>query len=119
MNTALPLMLIGAATASLLAVADIVPQLNVAPGCKAAVTVNKAIDMSESQSYDNCMRDENSARSELQKNWASYPSVVRERCTAETKEGGDASYVELLTCVQIAQDPTSKALLQGAKQQKK
>jgi hypothetical protein len=86
MTAGFSLILIGAAIASVLVVADSVPKLDVAAGCKAAAKVNKALDLTESQSYDACMSDEDSARSELAQNWASYPSVARERCIAETKQ---------------------------------
>jgi hypothetical protein len=117
MNTSLPLTLIGTTIASIFFIADAVPKLNVAAGCKAAVAINKSIDLSEAESYNNCMRDEDQARGELEKNWASYPPVARERCVAESKEGASASCVEVLTCIQISQDPTSKTLLRGTNKQ--
>src|SRR5271165_1583966 len=105
MNTALQGMMSAAAVASVLAVADAAPKLNAGPGCKAAVAISKSMDLSEMQSYDICMRDEDTARVELERNWASYPSVVREGCMSETKENAYASYAEVLTCIQISQDP--------------
>jgi hypothetical protein len=101
-----------AAIASIFSVADAVPNFNVATGCKAMVAINKQMDLSDAQTYQSCMSNEDSARMQLEKNWASYPPVVRERCVAETEQG-DPSYVGVLTCIQIAQDPTSKAILQN------
>jgi hypothetical protein len=109
-NVSLLLTLIAGAIASIFSIADAVPKLNVAPGCKAAVAINKSIDLSEAQSYNNCTRDEDQARGELEKNWAS-------RCVAESKESASASYIEVLTCIQISQDPSSKTLLRGTNKQ--
>lgn len=119
MDTALQGMMSAAAVASVLAVADAAPKLNVAPGCKAAVVISKSIDLSEAQSYDNCIHEEDKARSELEQNWASYSSVVRDGCVSETKENAYASYVEVLTCIQISQDPAARdTILQWTKKQK-
>jgi hypothetical protein len=106
MNTAL---LIGAAIALVSPVADAVPNFNVATGCNAMVAINKQMDLAAAQTYQVCMSNEDSARAQLEKNWASYPPTVRERCVALTEQG-DPSYVGVLTCIQIAQDPTSKAI---------
>ena len=46
MNTSLPLTLIGTTIASIFFIADAVPKLNVAAGCKAAVAINQSIDLS-------------------------------------------------------------------------
>ena|SRR3974390_3014190 len=97
MITALPGMMSVAAIASILAVADPAPKLNGAPGCKPSVAISKSIDLSETQSYDNCIHDEDKPRSELEQNWVSYSSIVREGCVSETKGNAYASYVEVLT----------------------
>ena len=117
MVTSLPLFVLGAAMLLTLSIADSVPKLNVAAGCKEAAKVNQGLDLSEAQSYESCMRDEDSARIELTKDWASYHPIVRERCVAETKENAAASYVEVLVCIRIAQDPSNKAILEEFKKQ--
>ena len=50
------------------------------------MAINKSVDLSEAQSYNNCMRDEELARGELEKSWATYPPAAPQGCTAETKE---------------------------------
>jgi hypothetical protein len=78
------------------------------PAAKAAAKINRALDLSEAQSYDACMRDEDSARGELEKNWTSYAALARERCVMETKENATPSYVEALVCIRLTQDPSNK-----------
>ena len=113
MTAAFPIMLIGAAIASF-SVADSAPKLDVTAGCKAAARVNAALNLSEAQSYDSCMREEASARNELEQHWASYPPVARERCMAVTAQHAP-SYVEALVCIRLVQDPNSKDALEKFK----
>jgi hypothetical protein len=51
-----------------------------------------------------CADDEQSAREELNKVWAHYASSERARCADLSSEEGLASYVEILTCLQVSDD---------------
>ena len=87
-----------------IAVAD-VPAFDVAPGCRAAVTVMPG-------SFEACMRDEQTARAQLAATWDRNAGPQRDTCVQTENTGGSPSYVELLTCLQMAQDaktlPTNK-----------
>ena len=50
-------------------VSERVPQLNVEATCKATVATDKAMGLDLAQSYDDCMRDENSALQQLHSVW--------------------------------------------------
>jgi hypothetical protein len=97
----------------LIPVSDQVPKLNVSPSCKAAASVA----ISDSQSFDACMKDEDSARQELVKVWQTYPVADRGRCSSEASLGGVDSYVDLLVCLQMTRDAEAmqKNQLKGAK----
>ncbi len=89
----------------LILVSDNVPTLNVAASCRAVA----AIQLADSQNYDACMRDENSARDELVKSWQSFSASERTRCIGEASTGGIDSYVDLLcVCKWLATPPPSK-----------
>ncbi len=77
-------------------VAD-VPAYDVAPGCRAAVTVMPG-------SFEACMKDERNARAQLAASWDRFPRPQRDNCLRAENTGGSPSYVELLTCLQMAQD---------------
>jgi len=77
-------------------VAD-VPVYDVAPGCRAAVTVMPG-------SFEACMNDEQSARTQLAAKWDRFAGPQRDNCVQTENSGGSPSYVELLTCLQMAQD---------------
>jgi hypothetical protein len=51
-----------------------------------------------------CADDEQNARDELNKAWTHYDSSERARCADLSSASGLASYVELLTCLQLADD---------------
>ena len=80
-----------------IAVADVVPAFDVAPGCRAAVTVMPG-------TFDACMRDEQAARAQLASQWDGFASSDRATCTQNETVGGTPSYVELLSCLQMARD---------------
>lgn len=78
-----------------------VPKLNVAPSCHAADV--GLIGLGES-SASACMRNEQQTRATLQKQWNSYGRAERSRCEQLITLGGPPSYVELLSCLQMAQE---------------
>jgi hypothetical protein len=83
-------------------VADGVPTLDIETGCRAAAKMGDRLSLDES--LRQCLSDENSARSELEKQWAQFPLALRQRCVATTETGGDPSYVEVLVCLQMGVD---------------
>jgi len=88
-------------------VADAVPKLGIEASCRAAMTADAALGADRDQTFQSCMNDENSAHDELEKTWTSFPAPLRTRCTAEASAGGLPSYVDLLVCMQVANDTSS------------
>jgi hypothetical protein len=92
-----------------------VPNLNVASSCRAAA----AIQIADSQSFGDCMNDENEARAQLVKDWLTFSAPNRVSCTADASSEGIASYVELLVCLQTARGGLpALTLLKGARKRK-
>lgn len=83
-------------------VSDRVPKLNVEATCKATVATDKAMGLALPQTYEDCMRDENAAQQELTSVWLSNSNEIRNQCEGEATAGGSDSYVDLLTCMQMA-----------------
>ncbi len=91
----LPILLTG----SYLALAsDKLPEMNIEPGCRAAATAATALNRNE----DSCKRDENEARGKLDQEWGKFTPMQQARCVSLTRLGGPPSYVELLTCLELA-----------------
>jgi hypothetical protein len=101
-------------------VADRVPTLNVEASCRAVTDLNRTSGLADAQSFDACMRDENSARQELAPIWTSFAAADRTRCADEASSGGVYSYVELLVCLQMARDASAMNVtpLKGARKKK-
>ena len=83
------------------AVADGVPNFDVARSCKLDVAATAGLSVD--QSLKNCMNDEQKARGQLASQWSKFPSSNRASCTANESVGGTPSYVSLLTCLQMSQ----------------
>jgi hypothetical protein len=77
-------------------VADSVPTLDVAKECR--------FEGGSSEVFDRCMRDENDARKEVETLWPKVSSADRTVCASEATTGGYASYIELITCLEMARD---------------
>ena len=106
-----PLLPVVLTAAHLVLTAHEVPQLNVEPSCRAAAD---ALIRQGHGNKDSCMQDEREARAKLKKQWHSFSSSEQTRCQELTTMGGPPSYVELLTCLQLAKDartlPTDKEM---------
>jgi hypothetical protein len=87
------------ATFSPIAVSDTVPKFDTVRECR--------IEGGPSVDQARCSRDEAAALRQLQEAWAKYAGADRMACTAETAIGYFASYVELLTCLEMSRDAKS------------
>ena len=77
-----------------------VPNFDIRSSCRDA-------ENAVSGSPSNCLADEESARGELAKSWGRYPSKERTRCAELSGMKGFESYVELLTCLEMATPATT------------
>jgi hypothetical protein len=80
--------------------ADEVPRLDYEATCRGA----QPLTAEDRRPFQNCINDQTQARSQLERQWDSFPASAKSRCTQEATLGGSPSYVELLTCLQIAKD---------------
>jgi ABC-type glycerol-3-phosphate transport system substrate-binding protein len=83
-----------------------VPNLDVTPTCRALDHNDMQIDEKR------CRQSEADARDQLKRDWASFPAANRSQCITTATMGGTASYVELITCLEMLNDvaglPASK-----------
>ena len=96
----IPFTVIAFAAQFIIAVADSVPNFDYEKSCRATAVADTAADK---QSADGCITDEKDARDKLGKEWAQYPPADRDHC-AKLAVLGTPSYVELLTCLEIARE---------------
>ena len=88
------------------ATADNVPNLNVEQVCdgiakQGGVTFR---DPQIAQEKKSCLDTEAAVRNELVKQWAKFDRADRVSCVNESEMGGESSYTELLTCLEMARD---------------
>src|SRR5437868_3922460 len=81
------------------AIAEQVPTIDVVPGCRAAApALGVKVDV------DSCIRSEQNAREQLVAQWSKFPAADRDACYSLTKMGGNGTYTDLLTCLEIKRD---------------
>ena len=87
-------------------VADSVPTLNVQQVCQGIAQQGGVTfhDPQIAQETKDCLDSEKAIRDELVKQWSSFSPSDRISCVNEAKMGGDSSYTELLTCLEMARD---------------
>jgi hypothetical protein len=85
------------------------PKLDIEYACRASEKAVAAIVSVATDIFGSCKADEEAARDELQKNWATFPASDKARCI-QPKEYLP-SYVEWLTCLEMVRDV--KALRKG------
>ena len=85
---------------------DDVPVLSVTQVCRGIA--QQAMDPSETGGPDlamsQCVASEQEVRKELVKAWPSFASADKLHCTREATMGGEASYTDLITCLEMARD---------------
>ncbi len=99
-----PALLVGVSL--LIPVVDRVPSLNVEQVCDGIAQQGGVSfrDPNIAVEKKNCVESEHAIRDELTKQWGSFSAADKTACTNEATMGGDSSYTELLTCLEMARD---------------
>jgi hypothetical protein len=61
-------------------------------------------DLSLGIDTDHCFKIEQEARDQVTRQWVDFPAADRTLCTQTATMGGTASYVELITCLEMKRD---------------
>ena len=91
----LPVLLLGS---QIVLAADPVPKIDIGRSCHSA---GAAAGMAGRDTAA-CERDENNARAALEKDWSQFTMSDKAHCVQLGTLGGSPSYVELLTCLEMA-----------------
>jgi hypothetical protein len=87
-------------------VSDSVPVLNVQQVCQ-GIAKQGGVSFHDADVADekkNCLDSEQAVRDQLIKQWSSFSASDKSACTKESEIGGESSYTELLTCLEMARD---------------
>jgi hypothetical protein len=95
-NMLLHLPIVILTTLSPVAVADTAPTFDIAKECR--------FEGGSAANVDQCATDEAQALRQLKTEWTQFVGADKSLCTVQTTIGGFASYVDLLTCLEMARD---------------
>jgi len=87
------------ATLSPVAVSDTVPTFDIVKECR--------YESGSAANVEQCLRDEAAALGQLKTEWAQSVGAEKRSCMVTMQIGGFGSYVELLTCLEMAGGVTS------------
>ena len=83
---------------------DDIPTLDVNPVCHGLAMQGELEEGLQQTSFKQCVDSEQSVREEIKKNWSTFTTADKSDCVALAKTGGEPSYTELLTCMEMARD---------------
>ena len=78
------------------AVTDAVPKFDIVKECR--------FEGGSTATFDQCSRDEAGALEQLKADWLQFAGADKQSCLSSATIGGFASYVDLLTCLEMARD---------------
>ena len=83
---------------------DEIPNLDVAQLCRGIVSQAKdpMAGGEPTVTFERCMNAEQADRKELEKVWPTFSADDKKHCVAESRMGGELSYTELITCLEMA-----------------
>jgi len=85
---------------------DELPVLNVLPVCR-GITSQGAAPLQagdRSVTLKQCLDAEQADRETMKNEWSTFSASDKKHCIAEATMGGESSYTELVTCLEMARD---------------
>lgn len=79
------------------------PKLDITSTCKAVAPQGAdPQDADRRERTEGCLRSERAAREEAAERWNTFTPAAKSQCEKQHQAGGYPSYVELLTCLELA-----------------
>ena len=83
---------------------DDVPTLDVNPVCHGIAMQGELEAGLQQTSFQQCVQSEQATREQIKKEWSTFSAADKSHCVALAKTGGESSYTELITCMEMARD---------------
>ena len=83
---------------------DDIPTIDVRPVCRGIATQGELDVGLRQTSFEQCVQSEQDVREQLKKEWSTFSTADKSHCVALAKTGGESSYTELITCMEMARD---------------
>jgi hypothetical protein len=74
------------------------PQLDIDRTCRSAASAS----VSDNASQEGCLRSERASRDEVKRRWGEFTPAAKRQCEKQFEAGGFPSYVEMVTCLELA-----------------
>lgn len=78
------------------------PRLDIESTCRSSGRAEVQVQTSQKDSEDGCLRSERAAHDEIKKRWNDYSASAKAQCSKQSQAGGFPSYVETVTCLELA-----------------
>jgi hypothetical protein len=83
---------------------DDTPTLDVNPVCRGIAQQGELEAGLQQTSFQQCVQSEQATREQIKKEWSTFTTADKSHCVALAKTGGESSYTELITCMEMARD---------------
>jgi hypothetical protein len=83
---------------------DDIPTLDVNPVCHGIAMQGELEAGLQQTSFQQCVQSEQATRDQIKKEWSTFTTADKSHCVALAKTGGESSYTELITCMEMARD---------------
>ena len=83
---------------------DDIPTLDVNPVCHGIAMQGELEAGLQQTSFQQCVQSEQDTREQIKKEWSTFTTADKTHCVSLAKTGGESSYTELITCMEMARD---------------
>ena len=83
---------------------DDIPTLDVNPVCRGIASQADLEAGLQQTNFEECVKSEQATRAQLEKEWSTFTTADKTDCVSLAKTGGESSYTELITCMEMARD---------------
>ena len=83
---------------------DDIPTLDVNPVCRGIASQSELEAGLQRTNFEQCVQSEQAVREQIKKEWSTFSAADKSHCVALAKTGGESSYTELITCMEMARD---------------
>jgi hypothetical protein len=83
---------------------DDIPTLDVNPVCHGIASQSELEAGLQRTNFEQCVKSEQDTLEQLKKEWSTFTTGDKSSCVALAKTGGEPSYTELVTCMEMARD---------------
>jgi hypothetical protein len=83
---------------------DDIPTLDVNPVCRGIASQSELEAGLQRTNFEECVQSEQATREQLKKEWSTFSVPDKQHCVSLAKTGGESSYTELITCMEMSRD---------------